>query len=319
MRILIASSIHAEAIEHLRAEHDVVCAFNAPEDKLKAAIRDRDTLIFRSGVQISAEVMACAPNLKLLLRAGSGVDNIDLEYVEVHGLELVRIPSPGAKAVAELAFGLMLGLSRNLLECDRLIRQGRWAKHEIVSYLLTGKTLGIVGVGNIGTLVAQRGAAWDMEVLGCVANPTPVRAVAFGQKGIRLTDLGEVLERSDYVSLHVPLTGATRGLIDAAALARMKRGSYLINLARGGVVDEAALAEALARGHLRGAALDVHGKEGDGVIPPLAAFKNVILTPHVGAETLDSQREIGDIVVRTISDFARRHPVTSVQPAGARG
>lgn len=306
MRILIASSIYHEAIERLREEHDVLCAFNAKEDVLKTLIKDRDTLIFRSGVQITADVMAAAPHLKLLLRAGSGVDNIDLDYVRQHRLELVRIPGPSAKAVAEMAFAMMLALSRNLFEFDRLTRQGHWAKHELTSYLLTGKTLGIVGAGNIGSLTGQRAVAWGMQAIGCVADATPEVSADLARKHIRLTDFEEVLARSDYVSVHVPLTSATRNMIDATALARMKPGSYLINLARGGVVDEMALYQALSSGHLRGAALDVHAREGSGLVSPLAGLKNVILTPHVGAETIDSQHEIGDVVIQTISAYTQR-------------
>lgn len=302
MKILIASSIHPQAIEKLREQHDVVCAFNAKEDELINHIRDREVLIFRSGVQISANVMASAPELKLLLRAGSGVDNIDLDYVHRNGLKLIRIPGPGAKAVAELSFALMLSLARNVMEADRLTRQGIWAKHELTGYLLTGKVLGIVGAGNIGSRVGQLGHAWGMEVLGCVEHPSPESAERLREKGIRLADFGEVLSKSDFVSIHVPLKESTRKLIGTQALALMRPGAYLINLARGGVVDERALYDALVNKRLRGAALDVHESEGNGKISPLAALPNVILTPHIGAGTFDSQREIGEIVIQTI-DF----------------
>ncbi|HEY5572878.1 MAG TPA: hydroxyacid dehydrogenase [Anaerolineales bacterium] len=300
MKILIASSIYAQAIEKLRERHDVVCAFNAKEDELKTYIRDREVLIFRSGVQITADVMASAPELKLILRAGSGVDNIDLDYVNRNGLTLVRIPGPGAKAVAEMSFALMLSLARNVLEADRLTRQGIWAKHELTGYLVTGKVLGIVGAGNIGSRVGQLGYAWGMEVLGCVEHPSPESAERLQEKGIRLADIGDVLSKSDFVSIHVPLKESTRKLIGAQALSQMRPGAYLINLARGGVVDEPALYDALVNKRLGGAALDVHESEGNGKISPLAALPNVILTPHIGAGTFDSQREIGEIVIQTI-------------------
>jgi D-3-phosphoglycerate dehydrogenase len=300
MKILIASSIDPQAIAKLKEQHDVVCAFNAKEEDLKSLIGDRDVLIFRSGVQITAEVMESAPDLRLILRAGSGIDNIDVEYVKRKGLRLVRIPGPGAKAVAEMSFALMLALARNVLEADLLTRQGHWAKHQMTGYLLTGKTLGIVGAGNIGTRVGRLGAAWGMEVIGCVEHPSSEAAVKLWENGIQLANMDEVLANSDFVSLHVPLKDSTRHLIDAQALAKMKAGAFLINLARGGVVDEAALYDALRNGHLRGAALDVHASEGNGMISPLAGFKNVILTPHIGAGTFDSQREIGEIVLETI-------------------
>jgi len=303
MRILIASSIYPGALEKLREQHDVICAFNAKQDELKPLIADREVLIFRSGVQITAAVMECAPDLKLLLRAGSGIDNLDMDYVREHGLRLVRIPGPGAKAVAEMSFALMLALSRNILEADRLTRQGHWAKQELTGHLLRGKVLGIVGAGNIGSLTGSMGAAWGMEVLGCVERPTATTAEKLKEKNIRLTTFDEVVSRSDYLSLHVPLGEKTRHMINAEVLARMKPGAFLINLARGGVVDEAALYQALASGHLRGAGMDVHAAEGHGKISPLADLNNVILTPHIGAGAFDSQREIGAIVLETIATF----------------
>lgn len=303
MKILIASSIYPEAIKTLQEQHDVMCAFNAKEEDLKSLIKDREVLVFRSGVQITADVMAHAPDLKLLIRAGSGIDNIDIDYVQRRGLRLVRVPGPGAKAVAEMSFALMLALARNVLVADDLTRQGHWAKHQMTGYLLTGKTLGIVGAGNIGSRAGRLGAAWGMEVVGCVEHPTQDARSRLEEMGIRMAEFDEVLSASDFISIHVPLKDDTRNLINAEALAKMKPGAFLVNLARGGVVDEAALYEALESGHLRGAALDVHSVEGEGKISPLAGFKNVILTPHIGAGTFDSQREIGDIVIETLNSF----------------
>jgi len=304
MKILIASSIYPDAIEILREDHDVVCAFNAKEDLLKEVIVDREVIILRSGVQITAEVMECAPDLKLLLRAGSGFDNIDVDYVNEHGLELIRIPGPGAKAVAEMSFTFMLALARNLLKADRLTRQGHWAKHQLTGELLTGKRLGIVGAGNIGTQVGKLGVAWGMEVIGCVEPATPEEAERLRAEGIRMTDFEEVISTSDFISIHVPLLDATRNLIDKQELAMMKPGAYLVNLARGGVVNEQALYTALTEGSLAGAGVDVHVNEGEGKVSPLAALPNVILTPHIGAGTIDSQREIGDIVINILQHRA---------------
>lgn len=303
MKILIASKIHSAAIEKLKENHEVVCAFGADKETLKSAIQGCDILIFRSGVDISAEVMAAAPTLKLLLRGGSGVDNLDMDYVNRHNLRLVRIPGPGAKAVAELSFALMLSLARRVIEADRLTRQGHWAKSEMTGYLLTGKTLGVIGAGNIGGLVAHMGAVWGMRVLGCVEHVSEERKQEFERAGIELTSCEQIMAEADFISVHVPLKADTRNLIDKEALALLKPGAYLVNMARGGVVDEAALYQALAEGRLAGAALDVHQAEGEGKISPMAEFKNVILTPHIGASTYDSQKEIGDIIIETIDAF----------------
>jgi len=309
MKLLFASAIDPETIERLRGSHDVVCAFNAKEGVLQEKITDREILIFRSGVQISAAVMSCAPNLRLLIRAGSGVDNVDLEYVKNKRLKFVRIPGPGAQAVAEMSFAFMLALARRLFEADRLWRQGRWAKNELAGYNLTGKTLGIVGCGNIGTRVGDLGAAWGMRVLGCVEHASPKVATQLAQHNITLKSFDEILPEADFLSLHVPLHHSTRNLIAAATLARMKTGAYLINLARGGVVHETDLLHALQTGKIRGAALDVHGQEGEGKISPLAEMPNVILTPHLGAMTIDSQRAIGKLIVHTLERFQAQDPV----------
>jgi D-3-phosphoglycerate dehydrogenase len=301
MNILFASSVDPAAIDSLRASHDILCSFNPTQDELCSAIADRHVLVFRSGVQITGEVLARATRLRLILRAGSGIDNIDLDAVRSRGIRLERIPGPGARAVAEMAFALMLGLARNVLQADRLLRGGHWPKHRLSGHLLHGKVLGIVGTGNIGTQVGRLGAAWGMRVLGCVDDASEIRARQLTEAGIDLVGLDEVLRQSDYVSIHVPLKDDTRGLINATALRRMKAGAFLINMARGGVVDETALAQMLRDGHLRGAALDVHGREGEGVMSPFAGFDNVILTPHIGAQTYDSQREIGRIIVAHIN------------------
>lgn len=307
MKILIASSIDADTITKLREHHDVVCDFHAKTETLPALLKDREVLIFRSGISITAAVMASAPHLKLLVRAGSGFDNIDMDYVQAHNLELFRIPEPGAKAVAEMSFALMLTLARNILEADRLTKQGRWAKNELTGYALTGRTLGIVGAGNIGSRVGELGVAWGMRVIGCVANPSAKALSSLHEKGIRLTTFDEVIETADYVSLHVPLSDSTRNMINADVLERMKPGAFLINLARGGVVDELALYKALTEGHLRGAGMDVHKAEGEGKISPLAGLSNVILTPHIGAGTFDAQREIGERIVEIIETFVAEH------------
>jgi D-3-phosphoglycerate dehydrogenase len=314
MKILIASKIDPTAIEKLKENHEVVCAFGADRETLKEAIKDCDILIFRSGVEISAEVMAAAPTLKLLLRGGSGVDNLDMDYVNQRGLRLVRIPGPGAKAVAELTFALMLALARHVVEADRLTRQGHWAKSEMTGYLLNGKVLGVVGAGNIGSLVAHMGSVWGMKVLACVEHDSTERRHEFEDTGIHLTTCDEIMAQADFITVHLPLKPSTRNFIDQDALSRVKPNAYLVNMARGGVVDEVALYHALVEGRLGGAALDVHQAEGEGKVSPLAGLKNVILTPHIGASTFDSQKEIGDIILHTVENFTIEHMTLSGAP-----
>lgn len=312
MKILIASSIDPEAIATLEEVHDVVSAFkNVTDEMLRELIRDREVLVFRSGVSITAALMECAPGLKLLVRAGSGMDNLDLDYVRRRGLELVRIPQPSARAVAEMTFGFMLALSRRMLEADRSMRAGRWEKHELSGYLLQGKTLGVIGVGNIGMCVAEIGIALGMKVIGCVEHVSEDRIKSFREKGVEILDFEEVVSTADYVSVHVPLKEETRFLMDSHALDRMKPDAYLINLARGGIVDEVALHHLLARGMLRGAALDVHAREGDGMLSPLADLPNVILTPHIGAMAVDTQRDIGRRVINIVNTYAGTNLVTA--------
>lgn len=304
LKILIASKIDEAAVRALRRSHEIVEAWG-PGTDLLPLMDDCDVLVFRSGVAIDASLLAAAPRLALIVRAGSGTDNIDLDLVRDRGIRFERIPGPGARAVAELTFALILALSRQLFFADGEWRRGNWVKNEVEGYLLAGKTLGIVGVGNIGGLTGEMGVSWGMDVIGCVSNPSEDRVKTLAAMGIRLLDLAAVLAQADYLSLHVPLNETTRNMIAAKELASMKRGSFLINLARGGVVDEAALCDALAEGHLRGAGLDVHAEEGQGRISPLAGFPNTILTPHIGASTLDSQRQIGEHVLEIVGRFAR--------------
>ena len=304
MRILLASPIHADAESELRSRHDVVIRIGAPEPELAAAAQDRQAIVFRSGVSVGRSVLQ-APDLRLLVRAGAGLDNLDLETVRQRGIELHRVPGPGAQAVAEMTFALLLALARNVVVADRLLRQGRWAKSELQGHGLKSKTLGVIGLGSIGTRVAELGQAWGMSVVGCVENWTPERAQQFAARDIQLMrSCAEVMEVADFVTLHVPLSSTTRHLIGSDQLRRVKPGAFLVNIARGGVVDESALLEALKRGQLAGAGLDVHEREGEGKVSPLAELPNVVLTPHIGAGTVDAQREIGEQVVRIIDSFA---------------
>jgi phosphoglycerate dehydrogenase-like enzyme len=304
MKIIIASPIDPGAVQSLTETHDVVCAFKSKSDRLEDLIQDREVLVFRSGVSITGKIMELAPDLDLLIRAGSGIDNLDVDYVRQRGLKLVRIPEPGAKAVAEMSFALMLALSRSLLEADRSMRDAQWKKYELPGFLLTGKVLGIIGVGNIGSRVGRLGAALGMEVIAYDIKQSVEFASGLATDGIHLTSFLNVISTADYISLHVPLDDSTYHLINSEVLSQVKPGAYIINLARGGVVDDNALYRELINGNrLRGAALDVHEQEGEGKKSPLVELSNVILTPHIGAMTIDSQREIGQIVIEAINSF----------------
>jgi len=302
VKILLASSIDPGTIEALERDHDVVRAFNAPEDELTELVRDREVLVFRSGVTISAAVLEAAPNLALLVRAGSGLDNIDVAAAERLGIQVIRVPGSSAQPVAELTFALLLSLARNVTLADRLLRQAHWPKAKLGGPLLTGKTIGIVGAGRIGSRVGEMAAAWGMRAIGCVDRPNPAVAEALRKRGIELTDFDTVVAESDFLCLHVPLDEKTRHMISTDVLGRVKPGSFLVNMARGGVVDETALHAALTAddGRLLGAALDVHEAEGEGVVSPLAELPNVVLTPHIGAMAWDAQRLIGERVVELI-------------------
>lgn len=297
MHIVLASHIDGRAQETLRTHHeltDAVGDFGAHRADLLA---DCHVLIFRSGVQITRELLDRAPHLSLVVRAGSGFDNIDLEHARARNIRVVRIPGPSADAVAEFTVGLMLALSRNIVRADSLLRRGRWPKSQLGGNLLGGKVLGIVGAGNIGSRVGQLASAWDMQVLGCVAEADqPWDA----PPGIHECPLDAMLPQADYLTVHTPLMEETRHLIGARELAAMKASAYLINTARGGVVDEEALYQALVSGHLAGAALDVHELEGHPVIPKLAELPNVVLTPHIGGMALESQHQIGQRAIELI-------------------
>lgn len=301
MKIVLASPIDPGTTEILRDRHDVTQA--APAE-LRAAVDDAEIVVLRSGPTLSADVLAAAPRLRLVVRAGSGLDNIDIDEARARGITVARIASMSAVPVAELTFGLLLALARKVVLADRLIREGRWPKQELSGPLLRGRTLGVVGAGNIGGLVGQLGYAWGMHVLGCVDRPDAALAERLLQRGVTLTHFDEVVEEADFVTLHVPLSDATRHLVDAKVLDRMRPGSLLVNMARGGVVDEQALHEALTRGDtISGAALDVHEVEGEGIVSPLAALPNVVLTPHIGAMASDSQQRIGARVLELVEAY----------------
>ena len=305
MRILLASPIDRGAVAALQETHDVGhLEPGADAGRFRAAANDAEVVVLRSGVWLSDDVMAGAHHLRLVVRAGSGVDNIDLDYAGRHGVRVVRVPGMSAAPVAEFTFALLLALARKVTVADRLIRTGSWPKPRLAGPLLRGKVLGIVGAGNIGSLVGEMGHAWGMRALGCVKHPDERVAAALAERGVELTEFDRILQDCDFLTLHVPLDDDTHHMVDAPVLDRMRPGSLLVNMARGGVVEEKALYQALIAGHtVAGAALDVHECEGEGTVSPLAELDNVVLSPHIGAMASDSQRLIGERVVELIDAF----------------
>ncbi len=302
MKLLLATPISPDAIELLQARHDVVLGFERPEG-IAELIADREGLVFRSGVVISRDILEAAEGLRLIVRAGSGLDNIDLDAAREHGIRVARVPGASPDAVAELTLGLMLAATRNIRLADSLVRQGRWPKHDLGGHLIAGKTLGIVGAGRIGTRVGALCSSIGMHVIGCVEDPDAEKSKDLAAAGITLSDFGSVITESDFVSIHTPLQESTRNLIDATAIAKMKAGVVLINTSRGGVVDEAAVHEALSSGHVSAAGFDVHEVEGEGVIPEMASLPNVVLTPHIGGMALETQSRIGMRVAEIVESF----------------
>jgi D-3-phosphoglycerate dehydrogenase / 2-oxoglutarate reductase len=306
MKILLLSPIDTDTLEALNREHDVDSAIGARPSSLDSLAADREIFVFRSGVQISNELLGSAPNLRLIVRAGSGFDNIDLVGARRRGIRLVKIPGPAAQSVAELTLGLMLDLARKISLADRFVRQAHWPKHELLGNLLHEKTVGIAGAGNIGSRVGELAGALGMKAIGCVEHPEPAIARALARKGIELAGLDEVLEAADFVTVNLPLQQSTRNLIDRRALSMMKSGAFLINVARGGIVNEEALYEQLTTpNRLAGAALDVHAREGEGAASPFRDLPNVVLTPHIGSMTAECQRAIGQRLLEIVAAFDR--------------
>lgn len=314
MQIALLSEIAPTAIDTLRARHEVTDACGLPRERILDAVSDAEVIVVRSGVAIDVELLDHAPDLRLIVRAGSGTDNLDLPALTARGVEVARIPEPGADAVAEMAFALMLALMRNLVQADQSLREGIWAKHRLTGHRLADRTLGIVGAGTIGTRVGRLGTAWSMRALGCVERPHDRARAHLASFGIELASFDQVITEADVVTIHVPLTSSTQNLFDRSALDRMRPGSFLVSLARGGVVDELALRDALLSGHLAGAALDVHEQEGPGLRSPLADLPNVVLTPHIGAGTHEAQAAIGRRVVELVDVAATRPPLRPTVP-----
>ncbi|MDQ3938528.1 MAG: phosphoglycerate dehydrogenase, partial [Chloroflexota bacterium] len=293
-----AEPLAEEGLELLRSEHEVDVAAGAVRDELLARLADYEALVVRSQVQVDAEVLAAGRRLLVVGRAGVGVDNIDLDAATRAGVTVVNAPTANTIAAAEHALGMLYALARHIPAADASLRSGAWQRSRFMGQELRGKALGIVGLGKIGMAVAARARAMEMELLGHDPYVTEEAAL---QHGIELLPLADLLARADAVTLHVPLTHATRQLIGSAQLRLMKPNALLVNAARGGVVDERALAAALSEGRLAGAAVDVFESEPPNDSPLLGA-PNTVLTPHLGASTGEAQTRVAVETAQQILD-----------------
>ena len=266
-----------------------------PEELLQV-IKDYDALIVRSRTKVTPQVFEAAKKLKVVGRAGVGVDNIDLDTARAQGVTVVNAPSSTSLAVAELTLGLMLAMAREIPRADAGMKQGAWLKKDLAGMELNGKMLGILGMGRIGAEVGVRAAAFGMSVLGY--DPLIPSAEIF-RRGAEPVSLDELYSRSDFISLHLPLTEETRAMVSEQAFARMKRGVHLICVARGGIIDESALLAALESGKVAGAALDVFASEPPGP-SDLIRHPNVIATPHIGAQTAEAQSRAAEDIANEV-------------------
>ena len=300
-RVLVADPIDRAGIELLEAAGVAVeVKTQLSEDELRDQIGPYHALIVRSSTQVTGRVIEKAYNLRIIARAGAGLDNIDVIAARAQGIEVVNAPDANTVAVAEHTMGLMLALARQLPKADLGLKQGLWEKSALLGTGLSGKTLGIIGFGRIGREVARRALAFGMRVVVNQRRLTPELALA---EGVTALDLLDLLRTADFVSVHVPLKPETSGLIGAAELAAMKPGAYLINTARGGVVDEAALLQALNEERLAGAGVDVFATE-PAIDNALARHPRVIATPHIAASTGDARRAAAVAVAEKILRLA---------------
>jgi len=343
VRVLVAEPLGQAGLDRLSREHQVDVRLNLARADFLAALPDYDALIVRSQVQVDGAAIAAAARLKVVGRAGVGVDNIELGAATAAGIAVVNAPTANTIAAAEHTLALILALARHvaaadasvrraewrradfmgaeimgrtlgivglgrvgLAAADASVRRAEWRRADFMGAEIMGRTLGIVGLGRVGLAVANRARAFEMTLLG--SDPL-VSADAAAARGVRLVELDELLPAADVVTLHLPLAAATRGLFDAERLARMKPGALLVNVARGGIIDEAALAKALASGRLGGAAIDVFEHEPVRDSPLLSA-PNTVLTPHLGASTAEAQAKASLEVVEGVLDVLAGRPAT---------
>jgi D-3-phosphoglycerate dehydrogenase len=302
MKIVIAEKVAANAVQVLRQEAEwTVLTHDQLDGNLPQALADADGLIVRSAVDVNAQLLSGAKKLRVIGRAGVGVDNIDLHAATRAGIVVMNTPGANAVAVAEHTFALMLALARQLPRADATTRAGQWEKKSLQGSELRGKTLGIVGLGKIGMELARRARAFEMKV---IAHDPYVAAAVAREHGVEMAELDAVYAAADYLSLHVGLTPKTTGMIHEKAIAKMKRGVRIINCARGELIDEAALAAALTSKHVAGVALDVFRHEPP-QNSPLLALDNVIATPHIAGSTHEAQDAVGVQIMSQVREYLK--------------
>jgi D-3-phosphoglycerate dehydrogenase len=288
-KVLIAEPLADAGIELLRRHHEVDVRGKLSHEELLDAVRDVDALVVRSATRVTADVLAAAPRLKVVGRAGIGLDNVDVAAATKRGVMVVNAPQSNVVSAAEHTIALLLAQARNIPQAHATLRSGHWERSRFTGAELYGKTLGVIGLGRVGTLVAHRLHAFGMRIVAYDPYVSHERAA---QMDIDLLPLDEVLARADFVTIHLPKTAETVGLLGAQRLALMRPGARLVNTARGGIVDEAALAKAVESGHLAGAALDVFEEEPT-TASALFEVDDVVVTPHLGASTAEAQDKAG--------------------------
>ena len=294
--VLIAEELSPATIAVLGDQFEIRNCDGANRSELLSNLATVNAVLIRSATKMDAEAVAAAPNLKIIARAGVGLDNVDVPAATAAGVLVVNAPTSNIVSAAELAVSLLLAVARNVVPANLALKNGQWKRSQFGGVELQGKTVGIIGMGKIGMLVAQRLSGFDMKF---VAYDPYVKAAPGGGPEIRMVSLDELLAESDFVTIHIPKTSETAGLIDSAALAKMKPSAFVINAARGGVLDESALFDALKAGTIAGAGLDVYATE-PCTDSPLFALDNVVATPHLGASTEEAQEKAGVAVAESV-------------------
>ncbi len=297
-KILVTDKIHEDGVKLLKEFAEVDIATGLKPAELLERVKGYDILVVRSATKVTREIIAAGKRLKIIARAGAGLDNIDMKAAEERKIKVVNTPEAPTVAVAELVFGHMLSFARHLPRADAGTKQGKWEKAELMGTELRGKTLGIIGTGRIGRAVGYKAKAFLMNLL--LYDVVQNREFAERTEA-RYVDLGTLLRESDYVTLHVPLLPETEHMIGARELGLMKPTAVLINTSRGEMVDEKALVEALRGKKIAGACLDVYEQEPPRD-SPLFKLPNVVLTPHIGASTAEAQRDAAVIVAKKIKE-----------------
>jgi len=307
-RVLVSDPIAPEGIAILKKVADVDVKTGLPKEELASIIGEYDALAVRSETKVTAEILAAAKNLKIIGRAGVGVDNIDVAVATERGILVVNSPEGNTIAAAELTVAMLLALARNIPQADASLRGGEWKRSKYVGAEVYGKTLAVIGLGKIGREVASRLQAFKMNVIGYDPFLKADQAEALG---IRLVDLDTLYQEADYITVHVPKTKDTAGMISTDQIAKMKPTVRLINVARGGIIDEAALAAAAKEGRIGGAAIDVFSTEPAPADNPLLGIPNIITTPHLGASTEEAQVNVAIDIAEQIADVLAGKPARS--------